>query len=56
MEVIPTLRNIIRKQLISPIQEFIKDSRAVGVTLLACTILSLVLANSSVSANYIQLI
>ena len=56
MEVIPTLRNIIRKQLISPIQEFIKDSRAVGITLLACTILSLVLANSSVSANYIQLI
>lgn len=56
MEVIPTLRKIIRKQLISPIQEFIKDSRAVGVTLLASTILSLILANSSVSGNYIQLI
>lgn len=56
MEVIPTLRRIIRKQLISPIQEFIKDSRAVGITLLACTAISLLLANSSMSDGYLQLI
>nr|WP_214446635.1 Na+/H+ antiporter NhaA [Flavihumibacter rivuli] len=42
-----------RKGLISPIQEFIKDSRAVGITLLACTLLSLFLANSNWSATWI---
>ena len=50
------LRRIIRKQLISPIQEFIKDSRAVGVTLLVCTIASLLLANSDYSDKYISII
>ncbi|WP_052272994.1 Na+/H+ antiporter NhaA [Flavihumibacter solisilvae] len=50
------LRRIIRKQLISPIQEFIKDSRAVGVTLLVCTVVSLVLANSGFSEKYLSII
>ncbi|KIC95067.1 pH-dependent sodium/proton antiporter [Flavihumibacter solisilvae] len=45
-----------RKQLISPIQEFIKDSRAVGVTLLVCTVVSLVLANSGFSEKYLSII
>jgi NhaA family Na+:H+ antiporter len=56
MSAFPRIRKIIKKQLISPIQEFIKDSRAVGITLLSCTILSLILANSSWSDTYILFI
>lgn len=56
MTAFPLIRRIIRNTVISPIQEFIKDSRAVGITLLACTILSLVLANSPWSADYHELI
>jgi Na+:H+ antiporter, NhaA family len=56
MAAIPILRRIIRNRLISPIQDFIKDSRAVGITLLACTIISLLLANSNWSTSYLQLI
>lgn len=51
---IPSIRQIIKKQLISPIQEFIKDSRAVGIILLACTIISLILANSGWKESYIH--
>lgn len=51
----PTIRQIIKKQLISPIQEFIKDSRSVGIILLACTIISLIIANSSWKDNYVHL-
>lgn len=54
MATIPSIRQIIRKQLISPIQEFIKDSRAVGITLLVCTIVSLVLANSQWKDAYVH--
>lgn len=56
MTAFPKIRRIIRNTVISPIQEFIKDSRAVGITLLACTILSLLLANTSWSADYLELI
>ncbi len=56
MTAFPKIRHIIRNTVISPIQEFIKDSRAVGITLLACTVLSLVLANSPWSADYLELI
>lgn len=54
MATIPSIRQIIKKQLISPIQEFIKDSRAVGITLLVCTIISLVLANSQWKDAYVH--
>lgn len=56
MSPIPTLRRIIRKQIISPVQEFIKDSRAVGITLLACTALSLILTNTGWGSSYLALI
>ena len=48
-------RKIIRiqRRLVSPIKQFVGDSRAVGITLIACTILSLVLSNSSWSDTYI---
>lgn len=44
-------KTIIEK-IISPIQEFINDSRSVGITLIVCTIISLVLSNSAWSEGY----
>lgn len=44
------------KKIISPIQEFIQDSRAVGITLLACTFISLIVANTPYGNSYISLI
>lgn len=41
------------KTIISPIQEFINDSRAVGITLIICTIISLIVSNSAWSDSYI---
>src|SRR5690606_35384012 len=43
-----------RQQLLSPIYEFFKDSRAVGIVLIICTIISLVTANSPYQAQYLQ--
>lgn len=48
------IRKIIRRKLVSPIREFIKDSRAVGITLLVCTGLSLFLSNSRWQAEYLS--
>ncbi|MGO4288023.1 Na+/H+ antiporter NhaA [Chitinophaga sp. RAB17] len=45
--------NIIRKTLISPIHQFLKDSRAVGIVLIVCTLLSMILANSAVQTDYV---
>lgn len=36
----------IREKIISPIKEFISDSRAVGITLIVCTVISLIISNS----------
>lgn len=36
----------IKKILLSPIQEFIQDSRSVGIILMACTLISLVISNT----------
>lgn len=56
MAALPRLRRLIRNQLLNPIQEFIQDSRAVGITLLACTIVSILLANSPWSTHYLELV
>lgn len=45
--------DIIRKTLISPIHTFLKDSRAVGIVLIVCTVVSMVLANSSMQDAYV---
>jgi len=45
-------KKIISK-LFSPIQEFIRDSRAVGITLIICTVISLIVSNSAWSDGYI---
>jgi NhaA family Na+:H+ antiporter len=39
--------SILKEILISPIQEFIHDSRSVGITLLICTLISLIISNTS---------
>lgn len=44
---------IIRESIISPIREFIQDSRSVGITLVCCTIISLIVANSSLGEGYL---
>ena len=44
--------NEILKKAFNPIRLFLNDSRAVGVILLLCTILSLILANSSLGELY----
>lgn len=46
------LKKIIRSAIIYPIKEFIGDSRAVGITLLACTCISLLITNFSNGAIY----
>ncbi|MBZ5856049.1 Na+/H+ antiporter NhaA [Flavihumibacter profundi] len=56
MAAIPRIRHILRNQFLSPIQEFIKDSRAVGIILLACTLLSIILTNTHWSEAYLQLV
>lgn len=45
--------HILKHTFLHPLKEFIHDSKAIGIILLACTALSLVLANLPVSAAYI---
>lgn len=40
-------------KIISPLKEFIADSRAVGITLICCTLVSLLLSNSAWSGRYL---
>ncbi|WP_249219786.1 Na+/H+ antiporter NhaA [Chitinophaga sp. HK235] len=42
------------KTLLSPLHTFLKDSRAVGIILILCTIISMVLANSSLQEGYVD--
>lgn len=49
------VRKAIRDKLISPIFAFIHDSRAVGITLIVCTLLSLLLSNSAWGPSYLAL-
>lgn len=43
----------VRNKLISPIFQFLADSRAVGIVLIACTVISLFLANSAWATPYV---
>lgn len=44
---------IIKEKIVSPIKEFFNDSRAVGITLICCTIISLIISNSGWGENYL---
>jgi len=48
------LRDLIYGKFLTPIDEFLHDSRAVGIILFACTVISLTLANSAWSDSYIS--
>ncbi|SEM35041.1 Na+:H+ antiporter, NhaA family [Chitinophaga rupis] len=43
-----------RKKLLSPLYEFLQDSRAVGIVLMVCTVVSLIVANSPYQTTYIN--
>lgn len=45
--------SFLRKRFLSPLREFIHDSRAVGITLLCCTVISLILSNSALSSIFV---
>lgn len=45
----------LKKRMLSPLFEFLKDSRAVGIVLIICTIISMVLANSPLQQQYLSL-
>lgn len=47
-------RSLVEKYLLSPVMEFIRDSRAVGIILICCTLLSLVLSNTGDTVYYID--
>lgn len=47
-------RKIIKDGLISPVKEFISDSRSAGIVLIICTVVSLVISNSSWSESYLH--
>lgn len=48
-------KSYINKYLVSPIREFMDDSRAVGIVLLCCTAFSLIISNSSIAGFYCAL-
>ncbi|HTM65407.1 MAG TPA: Na+/H+ antiporter NhaA [Flavipsychrobacter sp.] len=47
-------KRIIKENIISPIKEFIDDSRSVGIVLICCTVISLIVSNSSWGGSYIH--
>lgn len=44
---------LLRTRFVSPIKEFFNDSRAVGVTLMICTIASLIISNTAFGEAYL---
>jgi NhaA family Na+:H+ antiporter len=50
---LPGPTQFIQTRIISPIREFIKDSRSVGITLICCTVISICISNSAWAASYL---
>lgn len=46
--------NFLRRQFLDYFQEFVHDSRAIGILLFVCTILSMILANLPFGASYVS--
>jgi NhaA family Na+:H+ antiporter len=46
----------LKRTFISPILEFIHDSRAIGITILVCTLLSLAISNSPLGDTFLSLL
>jgi len=47
-------KRILKERIISPLREFIHDSRAVGITLICCTAISLFITNSAWGESYLH--
>lgn len=45
--------HFLKRSFISPLLEFIQDSRAVGIILLICTVLSLIISNTVFGSSYL---
>jgi NhaA family Na+:H+ antiporter len=45
--------SLLKKILLSPIQEFIQDSRAIGIVLMACTLVSLIISNTGWGHSFV---
>ena len=45
----------LKRNFISPLLEFIHDSRAIGVCILFCTAISLIISNTNIGQSYIEL-
>jgi len=48
------LLNFLKHTFLHPLQEFINDSRAIGVCLLCCTFISLIVANTGMGNSYLH--
>lgn len=46
--------SVVTRKIISPIREFISDSRSVGIVLLICTALSLIVSNTGAGPGFIH--
>lgn len=46
-------KTFLKKVIINPLQRMVKDSRSVGVILFACSVLSIIIANTTAGAHYI---
>jgi NhaA family Na+:H+ antiporter len=44
----------LKRTFLSPVLEFIHDSRAIGITILACSVLSLILTNSPAGNTFLS--
>ena len=50
------LYHYFKRNFVSPLLEFIHDSRAVGMIILICTTISLVISNSSLGNQFLSLL
>lgn len=46
-------KTFLRKIIVNPLQRMVRDSRSVGVILFACSVLSIIIANTPAGENYI---
>ena len=49
----PKRREYIKQKIVSPIREFFHDSRAVGITLICCTVISMIISNTPWGEAYL---
>src|SRR5690606_14334986 len=48
------ISKVFKEKLAAPLRKFIQDSRAVGITLIICTVISLLISNSAWQESYLS--